>query len=73
MILRVCFSWFFSCYRKRNEKLDWMYAAPGQVDREEYLLGKVIDKKVDPLADNEEVGNSSCYIRINDFQSQVLI
>ena len=44
--------------RKRNEKLDWMYSAPGQVDREEYLLGKLIDKKVDPLANaEEEVGN----------------
>ena len=33
-----------------------MYSAPGQtgVNREEYLLGKSIDKSVDPLAVNEE-------------------
>jgi hypothetical protein len=33
-----------------------MYSAPGHsgVNREEYLLGKAIDKAVDPLATNDE-------------------
>lgn len=38
-----------------------MYAAAGsdQVDRELYLLGKAVDKAVDPMAqENEEVHNS---------------
>ena len=34
-------------------------AAGGQVDHELYLLGKAVDKAVDPMAqDNEEVSNS---------------
>lgn len=43
--------------RKKGERLDWMYAAAaGQVDRELYLLGKAVDKAVDPMAqDDEEV------------------
>ena len=33
-----------------------MYSAPGHagVNREDYLLGKAIDKAVDPLATNDE-------------------
>ena len=29
-------------------------AAAGQVDREMYLLGKPVDKAVDPMAQNDE-------------------
>merc|ERR1711973_382060 len=36
--------------KKKSEKLEWMYSAPGQINHEEYLLGKAIDKAVDPLA-----------------------
>ena len=55
---------FFSCVcasRKKGERLDWMYsAAAGQVDHEMYLLGKPVDKAVDPMAqENEEVGLNS--------------
>ena len=55
---------FFSCIcalRKKGERLDWMYAAAaGQVDHEMYLLGKPVDKAVDPMAqENEEVGLNS--------------
>ena len=54
----------FSCicaFRKKGERLDWMYAAAaGQVDHEMYLLGKPVDKAVDPMAqENEEVGLNS--------------
>lgn len=43
--------------KKKGERLDWMYAAAGssQVDHELYLLGKPVDKAVDPMAkENEE-------------------
>ncbi|KAJ7373147.1 RNA-splicing factor [Desmophyllum pertusum] len=42
--------------KKKGERLDWMYAAAaaGQVDREMYLLGKPVDKVVDPMAQNDE-------------------
>ncbi|EDO45900.1 predicted protein [Nematostella vectensis] len=40
--------------KKKSERLDWMYSAPGQINREEYLLGKPIDKQVDPLAKEDE-------------------
>ncbi|EDV26339.1 uncharacterized protein TRIADDRAFT_54223 [Trichoplax adhaerens] len=33
--------------RKKSNRLDWMYAAPGvSADREEYLLGKTLDNKL---------------------------
>lgn len=43
--------------KKKGERVDWMYAAAGgnQVDHELYLLGKPVDKAVDPMAqENEE-------------------
>ena len=49
---------FFCMKRKKGERVDWMYAAAGgnQVDHELYLLGKPVDKAVDPMAqENEEV------------------
>ena len=55
-VMIILFS--YVCIRKKGERLDWMYAAAaGQVDHELYLLGKTVDKAVDPMAqDNEEVG-----------------
>ena len=35
-------------HRAKDERVDWMYSGPGMVNREEYLLGKRIDKLVDP-------------------------
>ena len=42
--------------RKKSDRLEWMYSAPGHsgVNHEDYLLGKAIDKAVDPLATNDE-------------------
>lgn len=43
--------------KKKGERLDWMYAAAAgaQVDHELYLLGRPVDKAVDPMAqENEE-------------------
>ena len=62
---------FSSCLcalRKKGERLDWMYsAAAGQVDHEMYLLGKPVDKAVDPMAqENEEVGLNSLKCHWNE-------
>ena len=48
-------SGFHFC-RKKSDRLEWMYSAPGHagVNREDYLLGKAIDKAVDPLATSDE-------------------
>ena len=41
--------------RKKDDRVDWMYAGvAGHVDREEYLLGKRIDRQIDPLLASEE-------------------
>ena len=44
-------------------RLDWMYSGPGAAasseDREEYLLGKKIDKEVDPLQTKEDTTDSA--------------
>ena len=41
--------------KKKSDRLEWMYSAPGHagVNHEDYLLGKAIDKAVDPLATND--------------------
>eukprot|EP00794_Sanderia_malayensis_P017331 gene17331-19064_t len=39
--------------KKKSEKLSWMYAGP-QVNHEEYLLGRKIDKNVEILKDDAE-------------------
>ena len=56
--------------RKKGERLDWMYAAAaGQVDHELYLLGKPVDKAVDPMAqENEEVRVNSLRSDRNEHQ-----
>ena len=33
--------------------MEWLYKSPG-VDREQYLLGRKIDRQVDPLLASEE-------------------
>ncbi|MGH0168278.1 UNVERIFIED_CONTAM: hypothetical protein FKN15_069446 [Acipenser sinensis] len=46
--------------RKRDERLDWMYQGPGgQVNREEYLLGRAIDKQITEKYEEKEAGPSS--------------
>jgi hypothetical protein len=41
-------------------KLDWMYKGPGGVvDREEYLLGRAIDKSFEHMQQAERASTSS--------------
>jgi len=41
-------------------KLDWMYKGPGGVvDREEYLLGRAIDKSFEQTQQGERASTSS--------------
>ena len=44
------------CTRQRDERVEWLYsgAAGASVNREEYLLGKKIDRHVDPMLAEEE-------------------
>lgn len=46
--------------RKREEKLEWMYQGPGaMVSRDEYLLGRPVDKFILPkLGDRGDAGDS---------------
>ena len=42
--------------------MDWLYSGPGShVNREEYLLGKKIDKLVDPTLAEAEREREVCY------------
>lgn len=51
---------FLSWTRKKEEKLDWMYQGPGgMVNRDEYLLGRPIDKYVFEKMEEKEAGCSS--------------
>ena len=45
----------FVC-RQRDERVEWLYsgAAGASVNREEYLLGRKIDRHVDPMLAEEE-------------------
>lgn len=48
------------CRKKDNMKLDWMYKGPGGVvDREEYLLGRAIDKSFEQMQQAERASTSS--------------
>jgi hypothetical protein len=40
--------------RPRDERVDWLYRGPGAVNTEDYLLGKRIDKSIDPTLIAEE-------------------
>lgn len=47
-------------FRKKDERLDWMYQGPGgQISREEYLLGRPIDKQITQQYEEPESGPSS--------------
>ncbi|KAM4691910.1 pre-mRNA-splicing factor CWC25 homolog [Rhinophrynus dorsalis] len=47
-------------FRKKDEKLDWMYQGPGgMVNREEYLLGKPVDKFILDQIQDPESGPST--------------
>lgn len=55
-----------SCYiflyddRKKDDRLDWMYQGPaGQVSRDEYLLGRPIDKQITDQYEEPESGPSA--------------
>ncbi|XP_068026694.1 pre-mRNA-splicing factor CWC25 homolog isoform X2 [Melanerpes formicivorus] len=46
--------------RKREEKLEWMYQGPGgMVNREEYLMGRPVDKYIFEKMEDKEAGCSS--------------
>ncbi|XP_059485562.1 pre-mRNA-splicing factor CWC25 homolog [Neocloeon triangulifer] len=46
--------------KKDGSKLDWMYKGPGgKVDREQYLLGKTIDKPLEEQLKTEKVSSTS--------------
>lgn len=46
--------------KKKDERLDWMYQGPAaMVNREEYLLGRKIDKTFETVLQTENVGESS--------------
>lgn len=47
-------------YRKRDDRLDWMYqGAAGQVSRDEYLMGRPIDKQITDQYAEPESGPSA--------------
>ncbi|XP_038134898.1 pre-mRNA-splicing factor CWC25 homolog [Cyprinodon tularosa] len=46
--------------KKKDDRLDWMYQGPaGQVSRDEYLLGRPIDKQITDQYEEPESGPSS--------------
>ncbi|XP_063156562.1 pre-mRNA-splicing factor CWC25 homolog isoform X1 [Candoia aspera] len=46
--------------KKKDEKLEWMYHGPGgMVNRDEYLMGRPVDKYVFETAEDKEAGCSS--------------
>ncbi|XP_068444683.1 pre-mRNA-splicing factor CWC25 homolog [Clinocottus analis] len=46
--------------KKKDDRLDWMYQGPaGQVSRDEYLLGRSIDKQITDQYEEQESGPSS--------------
>ncbi|KAM9439897.1 pre-mRNA-splicing factor CWC25 homolog [Clarias gariepinus] len=46
--------------KKKDERLDWMYQGPGgQISRDEYLLGRPIDKQITQQYEEPESGPSS--------------
>lgn len=46
--------------KKKDDRLDWMYQGPaGQVSRDEYLLGRAIDKQITDQYEEPESGPSA--------------
>jgi Pre-mRNA splicing factor len=49
-----------TCSKKDGSKLDWMYRGPGRsVDREQYLLGKAVDKPLEEQVKAEKTNSTS--------------
>ena len=47
----------FFCTRKKDDRLDWMYQGPGgQISRDEYLLGRPVDKQILEQYEEPETG-----------------
>ncbi|KAJ9579707.1 hypothetical protein L9F63_004633 [Diploptera punctata] len=52
--------------KKDNMKLDWMYKGPGgTVDREEYLLGRAIDKSFEQMQQAEKASSSKNTVELD--------
>lgn len=50
----------YSHSRKKDDRLDWMYQGPGgQISRDEYLLGRPIDKQILQQYEEPESGPSA--------------
>ncbi|XP_034397550.1 pre-mRNA-splicing factor CWC25 homolog [Cyclopterus lumpus] len=46
--------------KKKDDRLDWMYQGPaGQVSRDEYLMGRAIDKQITDQYEEQESGPSA--------------
>lgn len=59
-LLLRCTTMYFWCFRKKDERLDWMYQGPGgQLSRDEYLLGRAIDKQITQQYEEPESGPSA--------------
>lgn len=57
LLYQVC---ILSGDRKKDDRLDWMYQGPaGQVSRDEYLLGRPIDKQITDQFEEPESGPSA--------------
>lgn len=53
-------NFFLNGNRKRDDRLDWMYQGPaGHVSRDEYLLGRPIDKQITDQYEEPESGPSN--------------
>ncbi|XP_021927759.1 pre-mRNA-splicing factor CWC25 homolog isoform X2 [Zootermopsis nevadensis] len=58
--------------KKDNMKLDWMYKGPGgMVDREEYLLGRAIDKSFEQMQHAEKASTSRNTIELDCLPSSI--
>ena len=53
MFNSACIFMYILC-RPREDRVDWLYKGPGTINREEYLLGKPIDKAIDPTLIEEQ-------------------
>lgn len=55
-----------SCHVTRSsERVDWLYRGPMATNREEYLLGKRIDKSVDQTLIEEEREKEVGVVNVN--------
>lgn len=48
--------------RKKDPRVEWLYSGPASsVNREEYLLGKKIDRQIDPTLAEDAREKEVCY------------